>query len=124
MCCRKISKIKTLHVSIVDSPAQKSSMIFPYGNNDRRLFLVKSVVDALKSPWYAWSYHKEERRQYHPAYQGVEPNDDCPCGSASMYRSCCWNKETVFPHFQFSLERGDDIPYQQFSEYAPGFPAT
>ena len=124
MCSRKISTIKILHVSIVDSPAQKSSMIFPYGNNDRRLFLVKSIVDALKSPWHAWAYEKEERRRYHPAYQGVEPNGDCPCGSALRYSSCCSNKETVFPHFQFSLERGDDIPYQQFSEYARGFPLT
>ena len=117
MCVRTISKAKMLHISIVDSPAQKNSVIFPYGNNDRRLVLVKSVVDALTSPWNAWSYQKEERRQYHPAYQGAEPNDDCPCGSTRGYSSCCLNNETVFPHFQFSLEHGDDIPYRQFSEY-------
>ena len=113
MCSRIILKAKMLHVSIVDSPAQKSSVIFPYENNDTRLVLVKSVVDALKSPWHSWSYQKEERRQYHPAYQGTEPNDDCPCGSNRRYSSCCLNNETVFPHFQFSLEHGDDIPYQQ-----------
>ena len=117
MCVREISKVKTLHISIVDNPAQKYSVIFPYGNNDRRLTLVRSVVDALKSPWHSWSYEKEERREYHPAYQGVEPDADCPCGSDLTYRSCCLNKETVFPHFQFSLEYGDDIPYQHFSEY-------
>ena len=117
MCARSISKAKMLHVSIVDSPAQKSSVIFPYGNNDRRLLLVKSVVVALKSPWHSWSYQKEERRQYHPAYQGVEPNDDCPCGSTRTYSSCCLSKETVFPHFRFNLEHGDDIPYQHFSEF-------
>ena len=94
MCCRKISKAKMLHVSIVDSPAQKGSVLFPYGDNDRRLVLVKSVVDALKSPWHSWSYQKEERRQYHPAYQAAEPNDDCPCGSTRRYSSCCSNNET------------------------------
>ncbi len=116
MCSRTISQAKMLHISVVDSPAQRGSVIFPQGNSDRRLVLVKSVVDALKSPWHSWSYQKEERRQYHPAYQDIEPNGDCPCGSNRRYSSCCLNNETVFPHFKF-IEHGEDIPYQYFSEY-------
>ena len=113
LCTRVVTKGKLLHVSIVDRPAQKYSVIFPYGNDDPRLDVVKLIGESLMSPWHSWSFTKEDRREYHPAFRDVEPDHDCPCGSNQRYESCCSNEETVFPHFQIRLEYSDNIANQR-----------
>ncbi len=105
MCTRVIFECKALHISLVDNPAQKVSVIFPSKNEDDRFRLVKYVVDALRTPWHGWGYVKEERRQYHPAFVGVSVDEPCPCGSPITYKNCCGNKETVFPHFDVFFEK-------------------
>ena len=113
-CGRVITELEILHVSLTDKPAHKTSVIFPNGNDDYRLSLVKSVADALHSPWHKWSYRREERKEHHPRYKGVGLNDPCPCESSLKYEDCCLSKDTVFPHFEFFLERGSPVEKQGF----------
>ena len=71
MCIRDVQDWEVLGIGLVDEPVQKYSVIFPNGDDDERLALVKYVASALNSPWDAWDYRKEERRQYHPAFQNL-----------------------------------------------------
>ena len=105
MCTRLIVECTALHLALVDNPAQKVSVFFPSGNESDLFRLVKYVVDALRSPWHRWGYVKEERRQFHPAFVGAKGDEACPCGSTVLYKKCCKNKETVFPHFQVFFEK-------------------
>ena len=114
MCAWEITKVKVLHISPVDAPAQKHAVIFPNENDDDRLSLVKSVVSSLRSPWSGWKYNKEERRQFHPTFKGIRRNDPCPCGSTVKYKHCCLNEETVFPHFEFYLDEPPPIEMPRF----------
>ena len=114
MCAWEITKIRILHISPVDNPAHKNAVIFPNGNDDDRLSLVKNVANSLRSPWSGWKYHKEERRLYHPAFRGIRRNDPCPCGSTVKYKLCCLNKETVFPHFEFYLDEQPPVEMPRF----------
>ena len=120
MCSRVIKKAELLHIALVDSPAQKYSVIFPNGDNDQRFILIKHVVTALRSPWDGWDYHKEERKKYHPAFKGIRRNDLCPCGSGLKYKRCCLNKETVFPHFELSFEKKPEIDLPPLEIYTEG----
>ena len=105
MCAMEVKNLDMLHIALVDNPVQKYSIIFPHGNDDDRLALVKYVGRILDSPWHGWSYHKEVRREYHPVFKNVGRNDSCPCGSDLKYKRCCLGKEAQFPHFEFSFEK-------------------
>ena len=104
ICANVVTRAKLLHVSIVDSPAQKYSVIWPNDDTLPQFIMLKYVADELLSPWDAWRYHKEVRRCHHPAFRNVAGDDLCPCGSDLKYRRCCMKKDTVpdFPHFQFT----------------------
>ena len=106
MCHDVITKAKLLHISIVDSPAQRYSVIWPTGESLVQFELLKYLADELLSPWDAWTYHKEIRKRHHPTFDNVARNDLCPCGSDMKYECCCFDKDKVpdFPHFQFSFE--------------------
>ena len=116
VCGGRITDLDILHVALVRNPAQKFSVIFPKGNDDPLFFPIKYVRDALNSPWHGWTYHKEDRRQYHPVFKDVGRNDPCPCGSTLKYKRCCLNRETIpeFPHFQFSFEKKPPIELERF----------
>ncbi len=103
MCAWVITRARLLHVSLVDKPAHRYAMVFPNGNDDTRFYIVKSVVNVVASPWHGWRYRKEERRQHHPVFKDAGRDEPCPCGSNLDFNSCCLNKETVFPHFQFTF---------------------
>ena len=103
ICGNVVTKARILHISIVDRPAQKYSVIWP--DDEFQFIILKHLVDELLSPWDEWRYHKEIRRSHHPAFKNVGHSDLCPCGSDLKYRRCCMNKDTVpdFPHFQFTF---------------------
>ena len=105
ICSNVVTRAKMLHVSIVDSPAQKFSVIWPNDETSHQFIMLKYVADELLSPWDVWRYDKEARRSHHPAFKNVGRDDLCPCGSDLKYRRCCIEKETVpdFPHFQFTF---------------------
>lgn len=104
MCGKKIQGLKLLHISLVEYPAQKVSVIFPNGNDDYRFELVKYVVKGLNHPWARWSYMREERRTRHLLFANADGKSPCPCGSSLIYEDCCLNKETVMPHFHIAFE--------------------
>ncbi len=112
--------MELLHVALVDQPVQKYSVISPTGNDGDRFALIEFVVSALRSPWHGWSYHREERRRYHPAFMGIGRNDRCPCGSTRKYKVCCLNKEIVFPHFQLSFEEDPPIELPRLRIHTEG----
>ena len=103
ICANVVTKFRILHISIVDSPAQKYSVIWP--DDEIQFITLKYLVDELLSPWDGWTYQKEIRRCHHPAFKNVGHSDLCPCGSDLIYSCCCMNRDTVpdFPHFQFTL---------------------
>ena len=118
-CGRELVDLDILHIIPVRNPAQNYSVIFPNGNNDRRFELVKFVVDALGSPWDRWSLSIEDRKEFHPAFEGVKGDDICPCGSSLSYSYCCLEKETVFPHYQFAFDEEPQIELPRLKIY-PG----
>ena len=103
ICHNIVKKAKILHVSLVDKPAQKYSVIWP--DDEMQFTVLKCLADELLSPWDTWRYHKEIRRCHHPVFESVGSDDSCPCGSDLKYRRCCIKKDTVpdFPHFRFTL---------------------
>ena len=105
MCHIVVSEFEPYHIAIVDNPAQKATYIWPEIQGNPNFDLIAQVCHALSSPWVVWSYSKEERRRYHPAFKKVGRNESCPCGSSIKYKRCCASKETVpdFPHFQIAL---------------------
>ena len=64
MCHGIVSELEFLHVALVDSPAQKYSVIWPDIEGSTRFATVKYVSEKLISPWHRWSYHKEVRRKF------------------------------------------------------------
>ena len=103
LCTVVVVKGQLLHVSIVDNPAQKFSVIWP--DDETQFSPLKHLADELLSPWNEWRYHKEIRRSHHPVFRNAKPSDPCPCGSDLSYNNCCMNKDTVpnFPHFRFNV---------------------
>ena len=105
ICADVVTKAQILHISIVDSPARKSSVIWPEDETLPQFIMLKQLADELWSPWDAWRYHKEIRRRHHPAFKNLGRNDRCPCGSDLKYKHCCLKKDAVpdFPHLQFAF---------------------
>ena len=103
-CGRIVKKMEFLHSVLVKNPAQKFSVVFPNGNDDLRLHLVKFLGQTLSSPWDSWSYNKETRKEFHPLFKDLDGSDPCPCDSGQEYKRCCFGKEERFPHFQFNFE--------------------
>ena len=103
LCFGVVTKWTLLHISLVDNPAQKSSVIWP--EDETQFIVLKQLADELLSPWDPWRYHIETRRSKHPAFKNVGLSDPCPCGSSLKYAQCCAEKDTVpdFPHFQFTF---------------------
>ena len=104
MCAQVVKDMEILHVALVTNPAQKFSILFPRGNDDHRLVLVKFLGRTLSSPWDSWNYYKETRRQHHPLFKDAKHDDPCPCGSDRRFKQCCYGKEELFPHYEFSFE--------------------
>ena len=102
MCGVKVMDAELLHIAFVDNPSQKYSVVFPNGDNDRRLFHIKTLVDKLPSPWVRWNYYKQETPD--PVYHGIRRNTACPCGSARKYKHCCLGKEPTLTHFHIYFE--------------------
>lgn len=103
LCATNITDLQIIGVALVPNPSQKYSVIFN-GNDDPRFQLIEFLINALESPWHGWSYQREERREHHPAFENLMPEDQCACPSGDKYEDCCLGKEIVFPHFQFTFE--------------------
>ena len=105
ICHTVVTKGKILHISIVDNPVQKYSVIWP--DDETQFIVLKYLADELLSPWDEWSYHKEIRLSHHPAFKNVGYSYPCPCGSNLKFGNCCMQEDTVpdFPHFQFLFSK-------------------
>ena len=105
MCHDKITKMEILHIALVDSPAQRYSVIWPENEDGPEFKMLRHLVHQLADPWISWTYDEEIRREYHPAYAKLNGGDRCACSSELIYEDCCMQKDTVphFPHFQFTI---------------------
>ena len=101
ICHDIVKKARLLHISLVDNPAQKYSVIWP--DDVTQFMVLKLLAGELLSPWDAWTFKKEIRRRHHPVFRNAKRDAPCPCRSNLNYRSCCMKKDTVpqFPHYQF-----------------------
>ena len=101
ICHSVVTKASLLHISLVDNPAQKYSVIWP--DDDIQFMILKYLAEELSSPWDPRCYRKEIRRRYHPVFRNAVHDDLCPCNSKLKYKHCCLKKETIpeFPHYQF-----------------------
>lgn len=104
MCVRRVEEAKLLHISLVESPAQRYSVI-DLDPSHRGFEPARYLAQGLRSPWDGWFVEREERRAFHPLFQNIGRNDRCPCASGRKYKHCCLLSETVFPHFEFYFER-------------------
>ena len=105
MCGYVAEKWELLHIALTDNPVQKSTMIFPNGNDDPLLSSIKKVSEIVGTPWRSWVCVKEVRRQHHPVFKNVGRNDLCPCRSGLKFKRCCLNKELIeeFPHLSVNV---------------------
>ena len=103
MCHNIVEKAKILHISLVDSPAQKIAVIWPENGAMPQFNLINKLANQIQSPWAGWTYQKEIRRKFHPAFKNLRRNDRCLCGTGKKYKRCCLNKDEVpeYPHFDF-----------------------
>ena len=119
MCGRRVEDAALLHVALVDSPAQRYSVI-ELDADLPDFEPIRYLVRALKSPWHAWAVSREERRAHHPLFKDVGRNDRCPCASGKKYKRCCLTSETVFPHFGFAFEHDPPPEMQRLFVRPPG----
>ena len=119
ICHIEVTQMELLHISLVDNPAQKGTVIWPDEREAPQFTLLEYLNKALMSPWDAWSCEKEERRIYHPSFKNASRNARCPCGSPNKYKRCCLKKELVpeFPHFQFTFRGGTDWEFPHVEVY-------
>ncbi len=103
MCGAVVEDMEILHVSLVEAPAQRYS-VMDLDPDEPGFELVRFAFNALRSPWDAWTVRREERRAHHPLFRDVGHDDPCPCASGKKYKRCCLKSETVFPHFDFVFE--------------------
>ena len=122
MCVRVIEEAELLHLSLVESPAQRFSVV-DLDPDMPGFDPVRYVFDALRSPWDAWTVRREERRAHHPLFRDLGRNDPCPCASGRKYKRCCLNSETVFPHFDFVFEHDPPQEMQGLFVRPPGHDA-
>ena len=108
-CNTVVTKWELLEVSIVDNPADKSTMVFPEEGKDPTFDKIQELTIQLGNPWRRWSSTKEDRRTHHPAFQGIGRNEKCPCRSDKKYKKCCLNNEKVYPHFFIAVERSVEL---------------
>ena len=119
MCGAVAEDVKLLHLSLVESPAQRYS-VMDLDPDMPGFEPVRYVFNALRSPWDAWTVRREERRAHHPLFRNLGRNDPCPCASGRKYKRCCLNSETVFPHFGFVFEHDPPQEMQGLFARPPG----
>ncbi len=109
LCCRIVSKMKILGISIVTEPVQKYSVGFVQSEDgtkidDHDYSLVNYLMERLTSPYHVWGVRWKRIFHPHKFYKHVHPTDKCPCGSDKTYRVCCLRKPGVQnPHCEFTF---------------------
>jgi hypothetical protein len=97
MCSKIAEVIKINEISIVENPVQKSSVVFPNGEDNYNYDVVRYVVKKLNSPWQPWKYEKSKKLI--KKYTKIGRNESCPCGSGIKFKKCCLNKKIEMDHY-------------------------
>lgn len=97
MCSKIAEVVKINEVSIVENPVQKSSVVFPNGEDNYNYDVVRYVVKKLNSPWQPWKYEKSKKLI--KKYTNIGRNEPCPCGSGIKFKKCCLNKKIEIDHY-------------------------
>lgn len=101
MCSKIPEVIKINEISIVENPVQKSSVVFPNGEDNYDYYAVKYVVNKLNSPWQPWKYKKSKKLI--KKYTNIGRNELCPCGSGIKFKKCCISKKIEIDHYDLII---------------------
>ena len=109
-CYRVVEKLELPGISVVESPADKSCVVFKSVDgkpaDDYDYTLVQYPISKLATPLDKWNYEKTTIRHPHSYFSDFQPEDGCPCGSEIKYKDCCLLEHGVLqPHFQFHFDR-------------------
>jgi len=110
MCYQIWKGIELVSLSIVEFPVQKFSVFFlsdPETEEKVDYYdygVLEYLMGCLQSPFHPWGIHNTTIRHPHSNYSHLEPDDNCPCGSAKKYSHCCLSEPGVLrPHCEFAL---------------------
>jgi len=100
-CCRKVTDMELVGMSIVKDPFDKYSVLEIPGkeNNYEMLDLLVKNLHSPYDPWYL-----EEIPIIKEEYRNIGRNDPCPCGSGKKYKKCCMGSKKIYTtHFRINL---------------------
>jgi hypothetical protein len=113
-CLRRVTSAALLSVSIVRTPVQKYSVLYPAdpatsglaANTDVHP-IVQYIVDRLATPWVRFRHQWTKQRHSHERYREVPPDAPCPCvAPTGTYAECCGPTEGVLrPHVVVEFEQ-------------------
>ena len=100
-CCRKVTDIQFLGLSIVTDPFDKYSVLQIQGQeyNYEMLELLMKNLHSPYDPWYL-----EEIPVIKEEYKNLGRNIPCPCGSGKKYKNCCMGTKKIYTtHYKITL---------------------
>lgn len=98
MCCRIITKLKMLSISIVKNPKDKYSALFPE-KKKYNYKMLDNLLEVLEHPFIPWDLEIEKALK--PEFKNIGRNALCPCGSSKKYKKCCWlSGDDKFDHYK------------------------
>ena len=110
MCIREITKPEFLGISLVESPVQKYSVLFPVDEktgisvDHYNYSILDYLIKRLQSPFDSWEIKWTTKMHPHSRFPNLSRNDKCPCGSGKKYKKCCLDKPGILmPHCQIIL---------------------
>ncbi|MFX1476327.1 MAG: SEC-C metal-binding domain-containing protein, partial [Promethearchaeota archaeon] len=123
MSCREITKLEPVAMGLVETPAQKYSVLFlvdpetSQSHDHYNYALIQYLMEGLREPLDAWDMRWTKRRHPHSRYNHVGRNEKCPCGSGKKYKHCCLRESGVLrPHCEiiFSIPPPEHLPTIQY----------
>ncbi len=120
MCCRIVTKMNFLGISMVESPVLKYSV--PFIDTEKtgefvdhyNYSLLEYLIEMLLNPFEDWSFKLTSKIYPHSHYENHSRNDKCPCGSGAKYKKCCLQKDGVeLPHYEFVIP---NVTHERFQK--------
>lgn len=101
LCCRMITDLDLLEISVVTEPVNKYAVGFLKDEATGKTLdqhdykLASYVASGLVSPFHGWEIEWTTRREPHSLFADLEAHDKCPCGGGKPYGECCLSEEGV-----------------------------
>lgn len=100
-CCRKVTDLEFVGISIVTDPFDKYSVLEVQGK-EYNYEMLDLLMDNLHSPYDPW--YLEEIPIIKEEYRNIGRNAPCPCGSGKKYKKCCMGTNKIYTtHYRINL---------------------